>query len=48
MACAGPDSYVYSVLSVYGKDASEVEAIRGKWQTWLSTVLGVESAGAAV
>jgi hypothetical protein len=43
-SCAGADQYVYSMLSVYGKDASEVEAIRGKWQAWLSTVLGVESA----
>jgi len=48
MAAAGPNQFVYSVLALYGKDASEVEAIGGKWQTWLSRVLGLETAGAAV
>lgn len=44
MSCAGPDPYVYSVLSVYGKSPAEVEAIRAKWQTWLTPLLGVSAA----
>ena len=38
--------YVYTILSVYGKSPSEVEAIRTKWQPWLEGVLGIESAAA--
>ncbi|HET6960368.1 MAG TPA: SRPBCC domain-containing protein [Vicinamibacterales bacterium] len=43
MAGAGPNQYVYTVLSVYGKSAEEVEAIRAKWQPWLKSVLGVDA-----
>jgi uncharacterized protein YndB with AHSA1/START domain len=43
MACAGANNYVYTVLSVYGKTPTEVEAIRAKWQPWLSGVLGVNA-----
>jgi uncharacterized protein YndB with AHSA1/START domain len=43
MASAGPNQYVYTVLSVYGKSADEVEAIRAKWQPWLISVLGIEA-----
>ena len=45
MAGAGPSHYVYTILSVYGKSAAEVEAIRAKWQPWLTTVLGIEAPG---
>jgi len=45
MAGAGPNQYVYTVLSVYGKSAEEVEAIRAKWQTWLKAVLGIDARG---
>ena len=38
--------FVYTILSLYGKSPAEVEAIRAKWQPWLSTVLGVEVAPA--
>jgi hypothetical protein len=31
------------VLSVYGKSAEEVEAIRAKWQPWLMAVLGIDA-----
>ena len=41
-SCAGGSNYVYTMLSVYGKTPAEVEAIRAKWQPWLSLVLGVE------
>ena len=47
MASAGGSQYVYSVLSVYGKSAEEVDAIRAKWQAWLTTVLEVEPVPAA-
>jgi uncharacterized protein YndB with AHSA1/START domain len=43
MACAGANNYVYTVLSVYGKTPTEVEAIRAKWQPWLTSVLGVQA-----
>ena len=43
MECAGGSNYVYTMLSVYGKTPTEVEAIRAKWQPWLEQVLGVES-----
>jgi uncharacterized protein YndB with AHSA1/START domain len=39
---AGGSNYVYTMLSVYGKTPAEVDAIRAKWQPWLTTVLGVE------
>jgi len=39
---AGGSSYVYTMLSVYGKTPAEVESIRAKWQPWLTTVLGIE------
>jgi uncharacterized protein YndB with AHSA1/START domain len=41
---AGANAFVYSMLSVFGKDAATVEAIRAKWQAWLTGVLGVEAA----
>jgi uncharacterized protein YndB with AHSA1/START domain len=43
MACAGDSQYVYTVLSLYGKRESEVEAIRVKWEPWLKAVLGIDS-----
>jgi uncharacterized protein YndB with AHSA1/START domain len=43
MSCAGDSNYVYTMLSVYGKTAAEVETIRATWQPWLEQVLGVES-----
>jgi len=43
MACAGGGNFVYSVLSLYGKSPAEVEAIRAKWEPWLTAALGVES-----
>jgi uncharacterized protein YndB with AHSA1/START domain len=43
MAGAGGTKYVYSMLSVFGKSAEEVEAIRATWQGWLTTVLEVET-----
>ena len=46
MASAGGSQFVYSMLSVYGKSADEVAAIRARWEAWLTTVLQVESAGA--
>jgi len=49
MACSGGNQYVYSVLSLYGKSDAEVDAVRAKWQTWLMSVLQMETvaAGAA-
>jgi hypothetical protein len=44
MSGGGGAQYVYSQLSVFGKTPAEVEAIRAKWQTWLTTVLNVEAA----
>jgi hypothetical protein len=41
MTPAGGSNYVYTVLSVYGKGPVEVDAIRGKWQAWLESALGV-------
>lgn len=35
--------FVYTMLSLYGKNAAEVEVIRAEWQPWLQQVLGVES-----
>jgi uncharacterized protein YndB with AHSA1/START domain len=46
MSCSGPNNFVYTMLSVYGKTPAEVEAIRAKWQPWLEQVLGIEAAGA--
>jgi uncharacterized protein YndB with AHSA1/START domain len=43
MAGGKAGSFVYSVLSLYGHSAPDVEAIRAKWQPWLSGVLGIES-----
>lgn len=43
MSCSGTKSFVYAVLSVYGKSAAEVDAIRATWQPWLEQVLGVET-----
>jgi uncharacterized protein YndB with AHSA1/START domain len=43
MSCSGTNSFVYTILSVYGKTAAEVEAIRADWQPWLETILGVET-----
>jgi uncharacterized protein YndB with AHSA1/START domain len=39
----GGNAFVYTMLSVYGKTPTEIEAIRAKWQTWLEQVLGVET-----
>lgn len=47
MSCAGGNNYVYTILSVYGKTPTEVDAIRAKWQPWLGQVLGVASPGHA-
>jgi len=38
---SGP--FVYTILSLYGKSAAEVEVIRAEWEPWLRSVLGVES-----
>jgi len=46
MAAAGPNQFVYSILSVFGKNDAEVEAIRAQWQPWLSGVLGIDAAAA--
>ena len=43
MSCAGPNNFVYTMLSVYGKTPAEVEAIRAQWQPWLEQVIGVEA-----
>jgi len=43
VACAGGGNFVYSLLSLYGKTAAEVEAIRAKWEPWLTAALGIES-----
>jgi uncharacterized protein YndB with AHSA1/START domain len=43
MSGSGANNYVYTLLSVYGKTTTEVEAIRAKWQPWLEQVLGVEA-----
>jgi uncharacterized protein YndB with AHSA1/START domain len=42
MAAAGPNQFVYSILSLFGKSEAEVEAIRSNWQPWLSGVLGLD------
>lgn len=47
MACAGGGQYVYSVLSVFGKSAAEVDAIRAKWEPWLTSALGLQPAAFA-
>jgi uncharacterized protein YndB with AHSA1/START domain len=44
---AGSKSFVYTVLSLYGKSPAEVEAIRAAWQPWIEQVLGVESSSHA-
>ena len=36
--------FVYSVLSVFGKTPAEAEAIRAKWQSFLTAVLQVDAA----
>jgi len=46
MARAGGGSFVYSVLSLYGKSPAEVEALRAKWEPWLTRALGIESTAA--
>ncbi len=46
MSGAGGSHYVYTTLSVYGKSASEVQAIRARWQDWLNTLLGLAPASA--
>jgi hypothetical protein len=33
--------FVYTTLSLFGKSAAEVEAIRAEWEPWLRSVLGV-------
>jgi hypothetical protein len=40
-AMMGAD-YVYTVLSVWGRSASEVDAIRARWQPLLESVIGIE------
>jgi uncharacterized protein YndB with AHSA1/START domain len=44
MSSGGGAQFVYSVLSVFGKTPAEAEAIRAKWQSFLTTVLKVEAA----
>jgi len=44
MSGGGGAQFVYSQLSVFGKNDAEAEAIRAKWQTFLTTVLKVEAA----
>jgi uncharacterized protein YndB with AHSA1/START domain len=39
----GANSYVYTLLSVYGKTPEEMDAIRAKWQPFLEQLLGVKS-----
>jgi hypothetical protein len=43
MSRGGGSNYVYTILSVFGKTPTEVEAIRAKWQPWLEQILGVEA-----
>jgi uncharacterized protein YndB with AHSA1/START domain len=43
MSGAGDSGFVYSMLSVFGKGAAEVEAIRAKWEAWMTGVLGVKA-----
>lgn len=43
MSCSGGKSFVYAILSLYGKSPAEVEAIRATWQPWLKQVLGMDS-----
>jgi len=43
---AGGSNYAYTMLSVYGKTPAEIEAIRAKWQPWLTTVIGIEAVSA--
>ena len=43
MATGGGSQFVYAVLSVFGKTPAEAEAIRGKWQSFLTTVLKIEA-----
>ncbi len=47
MSCGGSGQFVYSLLSLYGKNDAEVEAIRSQWLTWMTNLLGVETAAAA-
>jgi uncharacterized protein YndB with AHSA1/START domain len=47
VAASGKGQYVYTTLSLYGKTAAEVEAIRVVWQPWLRSVLGVEAVAAS-
>jgi hypothetical protein len=44
MSGGGGAQFVYSVLSVFGKTPAEAEAIRAKWQPFLTAVLKVEAA----
>jgi hypothetical protein len=44
MAGAGGNQYVYSILSLFGKNAAEVEAIRTTWHGWLTNVLHLQAA----
>jgi uncharacterized protein YndB with AHSA1/START domain len=44
MSSGGGAQFVYSVLSVFGKTPAEAEAIRAKWQSFLTTVLKVDAA----
>ena len=43
VACGGGGNFVYSLLSLYGKTAAEVESVRAKWEPWLTAALGIES-----
>lgn len=43
MSGGGGAHFVYSLLSVFGKTPAEADAVRAKWQTWLTTVLKVEA-----
>jgi hypothetical protein len=41
VSCGGGGNYVYTMLSVYGKTPTEVEAIRAQWQPWLENAIGL-------
>jgi uncharacterized protein YndB with AHSA1/START domain len=41
VAGGGGKHFVYTMLSVYGKSPEEVEAIRARWQPWLTGAIGV-------
>jgi len=42
MSCGGGGSFVYSLLSLYGKTPDEVAAIRARWEPLVRKALGME------